>query len=299
MRRRLPWVALTGLALLFPTSSAPAAVERGTKLFLWKATSSTTEVYLFGSIHLGKKEFYPLAKEVDAAFEKSKLLVLEADESKYQPQDLQGLILESAMYPLGDSLSKHATPETIKALGTLGYPAEAIEKMKPWFLAIMVSAVSIQKLGYTKEFGVDTHFSKSAKEKGKAILELESMEYQIKLLSGFSPELQLKFLEATLDESEKTKERMDTMVAAWSKGDTAALEEEMIKKPLAKRPAQSEIFAKMIDERNDGMAKKIGDYLKTKDVHFVVVGAAHLVGEKGVVKLLEKQGVKVEQIEAQ
>jgi uncharacterized protein YbaP (TraB family) len=29
------------------------------------------------------------------------------------------------------------------------------------------------------------------------------------------------------------------------------------------------------------MAKKIGEYLKSKDVHFVVVGAAHLVGETG------------------
>jgi uncharacterized protein YbaP (TraB family) len=299
MRRRLPWVALTGLALLFPSASAPAAVERGSKLFLWKATSPTTEVYLFGSIHLGKKEFYPLAKEVETAFEKSKFLVLEADETKFKPQDLQDLILENAMYPADDALSKHATPETIKALGALGYPAEAIDRMKPWFLAITVSAVSIQKLGYTKEFGVDTHFSKGAKEKGKDILELESLEYQIKLLSGFSPELQVKFLEATLEESEKTQEKMDTMVAAWSKGDTAALEQEMIKKPLEKRPAQKEIFAKMIDDRNEGMAKKIGEYLKTKDVHFVVVGAAHLVGEKGVAKLLEKQGFKVEQVEAQ
>jgi uncharacterized protein YbaP (TraB family) len=299
MRRRLPWVALTGLALLIPWSPAPAAVERGSKLFFWKATSPTTEVYLFGSIHLGKKDFYPLAKEIEGAFDRSKFLVLEADETKYTPEELQTLIMENALYPPTDSLSKHATPETIKALGTLGYPAEAIEKMKPWFLAIMVSAVSIQKLGFTKEFGIDTHFSKEAKEKAKEILELESMGYQIQLLSGFSPELQLKFLESTLDESERTKERMDAMVTAWSKGDSATLEDEMIKKPLAKRPAQTEIFAKMIDERNAGMAKKIGDYLKTKDVHFVVVGAAHLVGEKGVVKLLEKQGIKVEQVEAQ
>jgi uncharacterized protein YbaP (TraB family) len=167
--------------------------------------------------------------------------VLEPDESKFKPQELQGLILEHALYPPDDALSKHATPETIKALGTLGYPAEAIEKMKPWFLAIMVSAVSIQKLGYTKEFGIDNHFSKDAKEKGKPILELESMDFQVKLLSGFSPELQLKFLESTLEESEKTKERMDTMLAAWGKGDTATLEEEMIKKPLAKRPAQRDL----------------------------------------------------------
>src|SRR5687768_9330145 len=66
MRRRLPWIVLTALALLLPSASAPASAERGSKLFLWKATSPTTEVYLFGSIHLGKQEFYPLAKEIEA-----------------------------------------------------------------------------------------------------------------------------------------------------------------------------------------------------------------------------------------
>jgi uncharacterized protein YbaP (TraB family) len=36
--------------------------------------------------------------------------------------------------------------------------------------------------------------------------------------------------------------------------------------------------------------------LKGKETHFVVVGAGHLVGEKGIVNLMEKKGYKVEQI---
>src|SRR5207249_1885435 len=107
--RRLPWIVLTGLALLLTSPSAPAVVEQGSKLFLWKATSSTTEIYLLGSIHLGKQEFYPLAKEIEAAFERSKYLVLEADESKLEPGKLQQMVLEQGIYAQDDSLPKHAS----------------------------------------------------------------------------------------------------------------------------------------------------------------------------------------------
>jgi uncharacterized protein YbaP (TraB family) len=301
MRRRLPWLALTGLALLFLPPTAPAAVERGSKLFLWKATSPTTEVYLFGSIHLGTKDFYPLAREIEAAFERSKYLVVEADETKLDVTKLQQLALEHGLYGPPDSLSKHASPETMKALGTLcenlGLPVASVEQMKPWLLAMTLSSLSLVKLGYSPDLGIDRHFSRAAKDK-KEILELESMEFQIKLLAGLSDELQTKFLELTVEEAGNAKDRMEKIVAAWKKGDAAAIDEEMLKKRAGKNAAQAEFQAKLIDERNVSMAKKIGEYLKTKDVHFVVVGAAHLIGEKGIVRLLEKDGFKVEQQEA-
>lgn len=302
MRPRLPWIALTGFALLLPLSPAPASTLRGTKLCLWKVSSPTTEAYLMGSIHLGKKEFYPLAKEIEAAFDKSKFLVLEADETKLDQGKLQAMILERGLYGEGDGLSKHAPPETLKAVNALmesfGMPAGSTERMKPWFLAITASLLAVQKLEYSPEFGIDRHFAVAAKEKGKEILELESMEFQVNLLSGFSDALQMKFLESTVEETKNAKERMDMIVGAWSRGDAAKLEEELIRRPLEKHPDQAEFMKKMIDDRNAGMARKIAGYLGGKDVHFVVVGGAHLIGEKGVVKLLEKDGFKVEQVEA-
>jgi uncharacterized protein YbaP (TraB family) len=302
MRSRLPWIALTGLSLFLPLTPAPASVERGTKHFLWKVTSPSTEAYLMGSIHLGKKEFYPLPKEIESAFDRSKYLVLEADETKLDQAKLQQMILERGLYGEGDGLSKHVPPATLKAANAMmegfGMPAGSTERMKPWFLAITASLLAIQKLEYSPEFGIDRHFAVAAKEKGREILELESMEFQVKLLSGFADDEQVKFLDSTLEETKNAKERMDTIVSAWSKGDAAALEEELIRKPLQQHPEQAGFMAKMIDDRNVGMAKKVGGYLKTKDVYFVVVGGAHLLGEKGMLKLLEKDGFKVEQLEA-
>lgn len=302
MRHRLTWLAPAALALLLVPAPAPATVARDSRLFCWKATSPTTEVYLLGSIHLGKKEWYPLAKEIDGAFEKAKYLVLEADPAKADALQLQQLVFQHGLYTGDDSLSKHVPAETLKATldlaASLGLPAASIEKMKPWFVAMTLAVVSIQKLGYSPEFGIDRHFSGRAKEKSKEILELESMEFQIKLLAGFANDVQAKYLAATVEESGRSREQMEKMVESWRKGDLAEFEKETVAKPREKRPDLAEFYRKMIDDRNEGMARKIEGYLKTKDIHFVVVGAAHLVGEKGIVKLLEKSGAKVEQIEA-
>jgi uncharacterized protein len=300
MRHRLIGLTLAGLALLL--QPAPASVARGTKLFLWKATSPTTEVYLLGSIHLGKKEWYPLAKEIDGAFEKAKVLVLEADPAKADQLKLQQLVFQHGIYAGDDTLAKHLPAETLKAVNdlaaTLGVPAGSFDKMKPWFVAMTLSVVQIQRLGYSPEFGIDRVFAGRAKEQSKEVLELESMEFQIKLLAGFGDDVQAKYLAATVEESGKSKEQMEKMVESWRTGDVAEFEKETIAKPRQKHPELAEFHRKMIDDRNEEMAKKVEGYLKTKDVHFVVAGAAHMVGDKGVVKLLEKAGYKVEQVEA-
>jgi uncharacterized protein len=300
MRVRPTWLAPTLLAAFLLPAPAPASVARDSKLFFWKVSSPTSEAYLLGSIHLGKKEWYPMAREIEAAFDKSTHLVLEADPAKVE--GVQALIFQHALYAGDDTLAKHVPAETLKATMDLaagmGLPPASLEKMKPWFVAMTLAVISVQKLGYAPEFGVDRHFSDRAKEKSKRVVELESMEFQIKLLSGFSDEIQAKYLAATVEESSKVQEQMAKMVESWRKGDLAEFEKETVTKPREKRPDLADFHKKMIDDRNEGMARKIEGYLQTKDVHFVIAGAAHLVGEKGIVKLLEKKGFKVEQIES-
>ena len=295
LRFRLSWLA-TGIAIVLQGSASPAETARATKVFCWKATSATTEVYLMGSIHLGKEDFYPLAKEIEDGFDKAKYLVVEADEGKMDPGKLQAMVLQRGMYAEGDALGNHVSKEMMKNVGELcerlGLPQVAVERMKPWLLSLTASVMSVQKAGYSPALGVDRHFLGQAKEKSKEVLELESAEFQINLISGFAEDVQAKFLASTLEEAANVQERMTAMVKAWSSGDAAALEKEM-----ARRPETAAFQEKLIDERNVTMAKKIGGYLNTKDIHFVVVGAAHLIGEKGIVKLLAKDGFKVEQLE--
>jgi hypothetical protein len=52
----------------------------------------------------------------------------------------------------------------------------------------------------------------------------------------------------------------------------------------------------IIDDRNTAMALKVEGFLKMKETYFVIVGAGHLVGEKGMVEILKKKGYPIEQM---
>ncbi len=72
--------------------------------------------------------------------------------------------------------------------------------------------------------------------------------------------------------------------------------EPIIMKNINKDPQLVPIYEKLIDERNRKMVSKIEDYLRGKGTYFVVVGAGHLIGEKGIVEVLRKKGLRVQQL---
>src|ERR1041385_6428288 len=101
------------VVLSFWLNPAALSASDGEKNFLWKVTSVTGgEVYLLGSIHIGKKDWYPLPKEIEDAFEISKFLVVEIDISKVDQAAMMKAVMEKGMYPFGDSVSKHVSKET-------------------------------------------------------------------------------------------------------------------------------------------------------------------------------------------
>ena len=52
----------------------------------------------------------------------------------------------------------------------------------------------------------------------------------------------------------------------------------------------------LLNNRNKNWVKQLKEIMKNESV-FVAVGAGHLVGEKGLIKLLKKEGYKVEPLQ--
>jgi uncharacterized protein YbaP (TraB family) len=280
------------LSLMVLSASAPAEA----KSFLWKITRGGRTSYLMGSIHMGKKSFYPLAPAIRRAFKKSNVLVMEA-----RPDRLLGPMVSMfrhGIYLPPDSLKKHVSAKTYKKVlaraKTLGLPAMAIDRFRPWMLAMTLIALDMQKLGYDPNLGVEmVLMSKAGKRK---IDVLEGMEFQMKLFSGFSDSLQELFLLYSLEQGKQAGKMMKKMVRAWKRGDTRTLARIMSKysKP---DPRYKVIEKKLIDDRNVSMAKTIHKMLsKSSDVHFFVVGAGHLVGKTSMVKQLHKLGYLLKQL---
>jgi uncharacterized protein YbaP (TraB family) len=278
-----------------PLPTGEAFGQEG-KNFLWKVQSEASTVYLFGSIHFLKKENYPLGQAVETAFEKSDILVVEAniqDPGKVNPQ----AIMEKGLYPPEDSIAEHLSPETYEMLknetAKLGLPPEFFRMQRPWLLSMTLEAMELLKLGYDPRYGADVHFLSKASGR-KKILELESVDEQINLLAGLSDREQELLLRLTLKDLQTTAREVDQAVRAWKSGDTKGMEAVMTKS-FQDDPKSAPLHEKLIVERNRKMVSTVEDYLKRKGAYFVVVGAGHLTGEKGIIAELRKKGYPVEQ----
>ena len=284
------------LFLIISSFYAGDAAAQSQKTFMWKVRSKTAIVYMLGSVHFMKKEVYPLNNKIEDAFEKSSILAVEANINDAAKLDLQKL-LTSAFYPGDETLEKHVAKETYELLkketAPLGMPVELIRKQKPWFLAMTLESIELMKLGFNPQYGIDNHFLKKAAGK-KKIMELESLDYQINLLSGFSDEEQELFLLHTLKDLKILKQETGKLLQAWLTGDAKGIEAIASRVNGDRRLAR--IYEKLYYERNAAMTSKIEEFLKTKETYFVVIGAGHLVGNKGIIELLKRKGYLVEQI---
>jgi len=273
-------------------------VQAGEKCFLWKIQSKTATVYILGSMHMAKPDIYPLPQKIEESFAKSAVLALEADPAKAQDTALLRQMLAAAAYAKGGTLKEHLSGETFelarREIERLGLPMETFSRTKPWFLAMSIETLELQRLDYDPANGIDIYFAgKAAGE--KQIVELESFDYQIRLLNGFSDREQELFLLYTLKEMATLQDEIEELMAAWRTGDTKSMER-LVTRTLTESPELQPIFAKLFFKRNREMTARIEQLLKGKQTVFVAVGAAHLVGKEGIIEQLRGKGFTEEQM---
>jgi uncharacterized protein len=296
-QQRLLTALLLACLVTLPRLAAQDGAAAAKKALLWKATSGNNSLYLLGSIHVGSKDMYPLAKEIENAYAASKTLIVEVDLNKVDMQKLTMLMMSKGMYQGEDSLWDHVSPETRKKVEAFcekyQLPVAGFARMKPWVVAITAATIPAMKAGMDPNLGVDKYFLDKAKNSDpkKDVAEIESAEWQLDLLSGFSDALQAKFLDASIDQANKSLEHAKEIQEIWLSGDAARLEAAM-----KEDSGPPEITKALLQDRNPHMADIAEQYLKGKDPAFFVVGAAHLVGKDGVVAALEKRGYKVQQV---
>ena len=84
-------------------------------------------------------------------------------------------------------------------------------------------------------------------------------------------------------------------IDAWRAGDSDKLQE-LLTQTINDYPQLTSIMKRLLDDRNDAMAKQIEQFLSTNKTYFVAVGAGHMLGEHGIVSLLRAKQFKVEQL---
>ncbi|MGL1930260.1 MAG: TraB/GumN family protein [Desulfotalea sp.] len=270
--------------------------ESPSKAFIWEVSSETSTVYILGSMHFANEKVYPLNNTIEKAFAASDKLVLELNPLTIDQKQAQSYIQRTGYYSGKETIRDNVSPEIFTLLQGFvtkhGLQITSLDKMKPGLLSINLASIQLMGLGYTPELGIDIHFAKKA-ENSKPIIALETLQEQLSLL--FTMPNSDRFLHYTLLDLDNTKEFMAQTISAWQIGDTDALYDIMLKPYMAEEEFQP-LLRRMFYNRNMKMAVNIEKYLKTDQDYFVVVGAGHLIGEKGIISLLQNQKYSIKQL---
>ncbi|MEQ1801223.1 MAG: TraB/GumN family protein [Gammaproteobacteria bacterium] len=277
------------VVLAFHAAAAPA-------LPLWELTGTSNRIVLLGSIHFLRAADYPLAPAITAAFDDADVVLMEIDMDDLDPvasaQTIATLAQDSKGRKLPELLGPNAWQAASAEARKLGLDLTPMTPFEPWYAAIVVSQLRLAQLGFDPSLGVETRLAADAKRSGKEIRGLETLEGQLGALDKLSADAQRQFLQSTLEEAGEVGDMADGMIAAWKAGDTQALDDDM----LASVREQPEVYRSLIVRRNEHFADAIGELVDGNKDYLIIVGALHLVGPDGVLRMLEREGIDSRQI---
>jgi len=281
---------LLGCAISLPACAAE---------FLWEVVGVTNRVYLYGTAHVGKADWFPLPAPVEQAFNDSKVLVVEADITDLSAMAKYG---GSMTYTPPDSLKAHVSPEDYerfrKILAKNRFPEKEVGQMKPFIAVSLLVFAEWARVGLLAQHGVDQYLLKKAKAELKPVVEIEGIASQMQLMESLTEAENQTIFAGTLLAIEEglTGELITGLVKALQRGDPDSML--TIARAYNDRvKGAAEFEEKFIWSRHEDMLKKIAGYLDdSRDRHFVAVGSLHLAGPRGLVEMLRKRGYIVRQM---
>lgn len=265
---------------------------------VWRVDSADSRIYLGGTCHMLRASDWPLPAAFEFAYRQSEIVVFETNLEGMEAADFQMKLLERVQLSNGLTLQSVLSPEVYQQLvhycASNQFPIAVLQRLKPSFAMISLALLEYQKLGVTQE-GVDHYYLKRAHRDAKSVRFFETLEEQIDLLCSLGDGNEDAFVSYSLDEMESAAEAIHQILNHWRSGSrvelNALINEEM-------RTASPVIYQRMLADRNKKWMSSILEYFNTPAVEYVLVGAAHLVGEDGLLQQLEKRGFKVTQVQS-
>ena len=285
------------LVCLLATPLAHAA-DRGA---LFRLTLDGHVMHLFGTLHVGLPDFYPLEDRLTGALAEASTLALEIDPD--QPRaDLQDALRTYGMLapgnPAYDSLPSGQKRRLDRLLQQGGLDASSMLSFKPVLLATMLALAEYTRQGYRADLSSDAWLARQARRRHVRVLALKSLGGQLALLDRLPMPDRWRFLEEMMDTIESGAQRTEAreVVRAWSTADRQALDR-MAERCKTDRSVSGRFVTQvLLKERNVGLAERLLQLLPTEDRTVAAIGVLHLLGTGSVPELLAQSGVSVERI---
>ena len=283
-------------ALMMMSLSSVTALAKSS---VWKVSKGNDHIFIGGTVHILPASEFPLPTEFDKAYNKSDSIVLEtklpdADDTAFQMKMMQKMSYGNGK-TIADFLSKRTHQQLGKYISGLGVDIAMFERFKPGFLVTMLAMIEAQHAQLSGE-GVDIFYSKKASRDNKAIEYLESADFQMNMIAEMGIGDEDRFIKSNLEQMKDFKAMFLGLLKAWRAGDEQQLNK------LAIKPMQDDpkTIKTLLTDRNRNWMPHIERMFagngKSSDKEFVLVGVAHLIGDKNLLALLKAKGYRVEQL---
>ncbi len=288
-------VAAATLAVSLFSVSLLVGADTGSPSSVWLISSGEQKVYLGGTMHLLRSSDFPLPEQYDKAYLDADKLYFETDISGMSDIGTQALMLQQLTYSDGRTLESVLNEEAYSALAShlqnAGLPIAMVQKFKPGLLISTLSVIEMQKMGFSPQ-GVDAFFNTRARKDGKPVAQFESIDDQIGFLAAMGEGNESEFILLSLKDLEEVH-MLEQIIDAWRTGDNDKLSALFIDDM---KEQSNDLYQDILVSRNNHWMPMIEAMFSQQGTEFVLVGAAHLVGEDGLLQLLAGKGYTVSRL---
>ena len=280
--------------LYAPDVGVAAQGDTLTKALLWQITGDSINTsYLFGTIHLIPEEDYFLPVGTEEAFALADLIVFEIDMNEMTDIGAQMGLLMKAMMPDGQRLRDLISEEDyalVKAhFDEMGLPLVMLERIKPMFLSVFASGdISMDDLSSGSSLSYEMEFFDLANAQEKEVGGLETMAFQISVFDSIPYEVQAEMLVESIRSQDDSSEQFQEMIDTYRSQDIEKLHA-MLTSGEEDLGGYEDL---LVTNRNKNWIGLMSPMMKEGSVFFAV-GAGHLGGYNGVVRLLQRAGYEV------
>ncbi len=265
-------------------------IQPDNNTLLWQVSGKelTKPSYLFGTFHLLCRDDINFSAQLKSS-------LMQADEIYMEMKMDDPAVLLGGLFYMNmknnKTLESLYTPVEYKKINnyftdTLHTPLTMLGRVKPYFLV----ALLYPKMMPCKTIsGVEEELMKLAKEDKKEIKGLETIQFQSSVFDSIPYEWQAKELLKNIDSSAFYKNEFDTMLLVYKQQKLDDIQKLFTKSEFGDDKYEDILLT----QRNKNWVNQLKLIMKNESV-FVAVGAGHLVGEKGLISLLRKEGYRVD-----
>ena len=263
---------------------------------VWTLADEDTTIHLIGTVHFLRPDLDWRTPAIDAAIASADTIVFEADVSSADARKAYTRFIgKNAIFDDGRQLtsllSEAEIAELKQALESLDIPLGAFQTFRPWYAAMNLSVLQMQKDGFDPAAGVEQVLEREGEAAGKDFAYLETIDQQLGRFASLPDAEQVDFLINSAEEIEEGPEVMDMLVEEWEDGDVAGLGLLLSNPDMLGSEA---IYDALLKDRNADWVPKIEAMLDEPGNVLIAVGAGHLAGKDSVIEMLRAEGYEVE-----